>query len=57
MNFDVDASLVINDDDLLDAAVCVMAGGHFMRGQSMKPRDLNLAKKEGWIWVKAGEDV
>ena len=48
-----DTALLIEDDDVLDAAVCVLAGSHFLRGQCLLPDDLPLAKKEGWIWVRA----
>ncbi len=57
IKFDVDAETAINDDDLLDAAVWVLAGRHFLSNQSMQPCDLQLAKKEGWIWVKEGEEM
>jgi len=51
--FSTDTSVLIEDDDVLDAAVCVLAGSHFLRGQCLLPDDLALAKKEGWIWVRA----
>jgi predicted nuclease with RNAse H fold len=37
--------------DALDAAVCVLAGLDFLRGEVYDPDDLETAKKEGWIWV------
>lgn len=37
--------------DLLDAAICVLAGADFMSGRVMCPTDLQLAQREGWIWV------
>ncbi len=40
------------DDDILDAAVCVLAGFHFINNKCMPPLDIDLARKEGWIWVK-----
>lgn len=36
--------------DLLDAAVCVLAGGDFLRGRAMSPENHHLAEREGWIW-------
>jgi predicted RNase H-like nuclease len=57
IRFNTDTSHLIKDDDVLDAAVCVLAGSHFLRNQSMPPVDLELAKKEDWIWVKAGEEM
>ena len=53
IRFDVDAAIVIDDDDVLDAAVCVLAGYHFLKGICFYPIDVELAKKEGWIWVKS----
>ncbi len=40
--------------DLLDAALCVLAGADFLLGESMPPEIAHLAtaKKEGWIWVR-----
>jgi predicted RNase H-like nuclease len=38
--------------DVLDAAVCVLAGADFLLGRSLPPEDLPTAKKEGWIWVR-----
>jgi hypothetical protein len=38
--------------DALDAAVCVLAGLDFLRGDAYKPEDPELAKHEGWIWVR-----
>ena len=52
----VDISLMEKDDDVLDAAVCVLAGFHFIQNKCMFPMDKSLAKKEGWIWVKNSED-
>lgn len=55
ITFKTDTSILINDDDVLDAAVCVLAGSHFLSNQCIPPDNLNLAKKEGWIWVKRKE--
>jgi predicted nuclease with RNAse H fold len=38
--------------DALDAAVCVAAGLDFLRGEAYKPEDAELARHEGWIWVR-----
>jgi hypothetical protein len=53
--FEAETSIVIDDDDVLDAAVCVLAGCHFLMNQCMRPENIELARKEGWIWVKGGE--
>lgn len=37
--------------DLVDAAVCVLAGVDFLQGAAHCPRDYDLARREGWIWV------
>lgn len=46
------AERLVTNDDLLDAAVCVLAGVDFLRGDAMPPPDPRIAAKEGWIWVK-----
>lgn len=38
--------------DALDAAICVLAGFDFLRGDACKPEDAELARREGWIWVR-----
>lgn len=52
ISFDADIALMEQDDDILDAAVCVLAGWHFINKLCLFPPDKKLAKKEGWIWVK-----
>ena len=37
--------------DALDAAVCVLAAKDFLDNLAMPPLDLQLAKREGWIWT------
>jgi hypothetical protein len=37
--------------DLVDAAVCVLAGDHFIAGRAMNPENRSLAEHEGWIWT------
>lgn len=41
--------------DLLDAAVCVIAGVDFAEGDVVEPlsEEIDQAKREGWIWFKA----
>ncbi|MCP4993084.1 MAG: DUF429 domain-containing protein [Gammaproteobacteria bacterium] len=52
MDLQVDTTPMANDDDALDAVVCVLAGYHFIKGECIAPENGPLAKKEGWIWVK-----
>ncbi len=54
--FETETSIAIDDDDVLDAAVCVLAGGHFLMNQCMRPENIEHAKKEGWIWVTTGDE-
>ena len=37
--------------DLVDAAVCVLAGDDFIASRAMSPEDRSLAEREGWIWT------
>lgn len=43
---------MISSADVLDAAICVLAGADFLRGLAHPPPDPKLAQREGWIWVK-----
>jgi hypothetical protein len=43
---------MVEDDDVLDAAICVLSGFYFASNQCFEPEDMMLAKKEGWIWVR-----
>lgn len=52
ITFNSVTSQMINDDDVLDAAICVLSGYHFITDQCFPPNNHELAKKEGWIWVK-----
>lgn len=37
--------------DALDAVVCLVAGADFLEGRAVPPSDLQIARKEGWIWA------
>jgi hypothetical protein len=52
MRMPIDLKLMVDNDDALDAAVCVLAGVDFLNGRAAPPGDLGTAKKEGWIWVR-----
>jgi len=45
--------LIASNDDALDAAMCVVAGIDFLRGGCHAPPNMDVARKEGWIWVRA----
>ncbi len=54
----VDATItkaIVEDADVLDAVVCVLAGADFLSGKVYVPKDGKVAPKtverEGWIWV------
>lgn len=42
---------MVHSDHALDAVLCVCAGLDFLTGDAVRPKDLSLAKREGWIWV------
>ncbi|HEX7480573.1 MAG TPA: DUF429 domain-containing protein [Polyangiales bacterium] len=44
--------LLLEDANLLDAMICVLAGADFARGLCVEPEDLRAAKKEGFIWFR-----
>jgi len=44
---------MLTSSDALDAVVCVLAGADFLRGDVIEPTDLDVARKEGWIWVRS----
>ena len=48
---DVEKEMLANDD-VLDAVVCVLAAADFARKDACPPENRELAKKEGWIWVR-----
>ncbi len=47
----------IKSDDILDAALCVLAGAHFIAGacHGFEDDQRALVEVEGWIWVTRGE--
>lgn len=42
---------IVATDDALASVVCALAGYDFLNSKCYEPEDLELAKKEGWIWV------
>ncbi|MGD9408687.1 MAG: DUF429 domain-containing protein [Thiohalocapsa sp.] len=49
---DSDPDAMIADDDMLDAAVCVLAGHDFLIGTAKAPADVDPFRTEGWIWAR-----
>ena len=47
-------SLSLDISDVLDAIVCVLAGQDFLTNKAQPPaaESLDVARKEGWIWVR-----
>ena len=55
IEFDREVSCrMVENDDLLDAALCVVAGVAFVRDDVVRPSsdEMERAKREGWIWFK-----
>jgi len=52
LTFNIDQKIPENDDDILDAVICVLAGFDFLTGKTIQPGNMKRAKKEGWIWVR-----
>jgi predicted nuclease with RNAse H fold len=47
------AGLLEQHPDALDAVVCLVAAQDFLVGHAMRPIDLPVAAREGWIWAAA----
>lgn len=47
-----DETRMLASSDALDAVVCVLAGADFVRGNVIEPEDMDVARREGWIWVR-----
>ena len=43
---------MVDNDNALDAGLCVLAAVDFLRGSVMEPGDQEKARKEGWILVR-----
>jgi len=39
-------------DDVFDACLCLVAALDFLENHAAPPEDIDLARKEGWIWVR-----
>jgi predicted nuclease with RNAse H fold len=49
--------LLLKYVDVLDAAICVLAAHDFLIDDVIKPDNIELACKEGWIWVKNNDEI
>jgi predicted RNase H-like nuclease len=47
-----DRTQIVDNDHMLDAALCAVAATDFARGFSLPPEDRALAEREGWIWFR-----
>lgn len=58
MQISADKELIMENDDVLDAVICVTAGLAFLRKDVIVPSrgELECAEKEGWIWVTDPEN-
>ncbi|MFC2039066.1 DUF429 domain-containing protein [Chloroflexota bacterium] len=43
--------MCVSNADALDAVVCLLAASDFLQDKCIQPHDMDLARKEGWIWV------
>ena len=48
----VEGRVMLQDADVLDAALCVVAGLDFLSGKAIPPEEPEIARREGWIWVR-----
>jgi len=46
------ATYVNGSADVFDACLCLVAAKDFLEGLAEPPFDLQLAKREGWIWIR-----
>jgi hypothetical protein len=52
VSLNLDPDEMIADDDVLDAAVCVLAGHDFLTGNARAPQEPERYRTEGWIWAR-----
>jgi hypothetical protein len=50
-----DLSALGKNPHVRDAAWCAVAGADFLAGRADPPSDIDLARREGWIWVRRRE--
>lgn len=52
MNFNIDKDILAESSYATDAAINVLAGSDFLRGDCIPPPDEFPVHKEGWIWFR-----
>lgn len=52
LHTDINRTLLLENDDLLDAMICAVGAADFARGQALGPEDHERAAREGWIWLR-----
>jgi predicted RNase H-like nuclease len=55
VNIPVNTDLISRDSNALDSVVCILAAQDFLNGDTYQPERIELAKKEGWIWVRSNQ--
>lgn len=53
LQLQLSSELLVDNAHLLDAVVSVLAAADFALGACKGPADLDLAEREGWIWVRS----
>jgi hypothetical protein len=50
---------LLDDADILDAAICLLAASDFLSGRAMPPPAelMPVARREGWIWTRRPGDT
>ena len=48
----IEPRVMLQNADVLDAALCVVAALDFLSGEGMPPDEPKVARREGWIWVR-----
>ncbi|MGQ0658698.1 MAG: DUF429 domain-containing protein [Chromatiales bacterium] len=41
--------------DAFNACLCLVAAKDFVEGRACPPQDMELAQREGWIWVRGDQ--
>lgn len=47
-----DGHALLENADILDAGLCVLAALDFLDGEVIEPENPEVARREGWIWVR-----